>query len=99
MSDLYTDTDQRYRNDPAFHAAVDTMEVIAREHGFTPGELKQIAFKAALNLEERRIGQVHRVLGDDRPCATCGGKVSPLLSYIDSTSRRYCGQDCYTRAR
>jgi pantoate kinase len=54
MTDVYRDTDERYQRDPAFHAAVRTMEAIAREHGFTPGELKQIAFKAALNLEERQ---------------------------------------------
>ncbi len=53
MTDVYRDTDERYRNDPAFHAAVTSLEVAAAEHGFTPGELKQIAFKAALNLEMR----------------------------------------------
>ncbi len=55
MTDVYRDTDERYRNDPAFRAAVTTLEVAAAEHGFTPGELKQIAFKAALNIEERRL--------------------------------------------
>lgn len=54
MTDIYRDTDERYQCDPAFHAAVRTMEAIAREHGFTPGELKQIAFKAALNIEMTR---------------------------------------------
>lgn len=50
---FYDDTDRRYYNDPAFHAAVRLLEKLAEEHGFTPGELKQIAFKAALNLEMR----------------------------------------------
>lgn len=54
MSDTYQDTDHRYLHDPAFRAAVKTLEQIGREHGFTPGELKQIAFKAALNIEETR---------------------------------------------
>jgi hypothetical protein len=55
MTDVYRDTDERYRNDPTFHAAVTMLEVAATEHGFTPGELKQIAFKAALNLEMRKL--------------------------------------------
>jgi hypothetical protein len=52
---MYRDTESRYHNDPAFRAAVKTLEGIAERHGFTPGELKQIAFKAALNIEERRL--------------------------------------------
>jgi hypothetical protein len=51
---VYSDTESRYLNDPEFHAAVKMLEAAAERHGFTPGELKQIAFKAALNLEERR---------------------------------------------
>lgn len=51
MTDVYRDTAHRYEHDPAFHAAVEMLEAVAREHGFTPGELKQIAFKAALNIE------------------------------------------------
>lgn len=50
---IYRDTEDRYSNDPAFRAAVATLEQNATRHGFTPGELKQIAFKAALNLEMR----------------------------------------------
>ena len=48
---VYRDTETRYLNDPSFRAAVKSLEAMAREHGFTPGELKQIAFKAALNIE------------------------------------------------
>lgn len=62
-TDVYRDTDHRYRTDPAFYSAVRTLEAIAREHGFTPGELKQIAFKAALNIEETRGFGYHQGLG------------------------------------
>lgn len=55
---VYRDSEERYRNDPAFHAAVTTMERMATQHGFTPGELKQIAFKAALNIETERLPKV-----------------------------------------
>jgi len=53
MADLYRDTEDRVRNDPAFHGAVMMLAAMAREHGFTPGELKQIAFAAAVYVEER----------------------------------------------
>ncbi len=52
---IYRDTESRYLNDAAFHAAVKMLEAAAERHGFTPGELKQVAFKAALNLEMRRV--------------------------------------------
>jgi hypothetical protein len=55
MIDVYSDTDRRYLHDAEFRAAVDYLEAMARQHGFTPGELKQIAFKAALNIEMKRI--------------------------------------------
>ncbi len=51
MSDFYRDTDERYRRDADFYAAVEMLQHMAAKHGFTPGELKQIAFKAALNIE------------------------------------------------
>lgn len=51
--DYYRDTDARFREDGVFHAAVEHMMMLARAHGFTPGELKQIAFKASLELEMR----------------------------------------------
>ena len=56
MANLYNDTDLRMLNDPAFHAVVDYLMHVAREHGFTPGELKQMAFRAALELEMRNPG-------------------------------------------
>lgn len=56
MSCYYRDTDDRYARDPDFQMAVKYLEHMAREHGFTPGELRQIAFKAALNIEETRQG-------------------------------------------
>jgi hypothetical protein len=58
MPDMYRDTDERYHNDPAFHAAVTSLEAAATKHGFTPGELKQIAFKAALNIEMRTLAVI-----------------------------------------
>jgi hypothetical protein len=56
MPDFYRDTDDRYRRDPDFQQMVKLLEHFAREYGWTPGELKQIAFKAALNIEETRTG-------------------------------------------
>ena len=52
--DYYRDTDERMRSDATFRAAVHMLMNAAREHGFTPGELRQIAFRAALELELRR---------------------------------------------
>lgn len=51
MADMYRDTNDRYHHDAAFRASVDSLAALAREHGFTPGELKQIAFAAAFKLE------------------------------------------------
>lgn len=63
MSDVYRDTDHRYHTDPAFRAVVKLLERAAIEHGFTPGELKQMAFKAALNIEERRAPASLAIIG------------------------------------
>jgi hypothetical protein len=52
---VYRDTDERYGNDPAFRAAVTMLERAAEQHGFTPGELKQIAFMAALKMRARPL--------------------------------------------
>ena len=56
MSDIphdhYRDTAQRLHHDPEFRAAVDMLWAMATRHGFTPGELKQIAFAAAIKCEE-----------------------------------------------
>ena len=59
MSDVYRDSEQRYRHDPEFHALVDVLLHAALEHGFTPGELKQAAFLAALKAEQYAARQVH----------------------------------------
>lgn len=55
---FYRDADRRYREDSTFHAVVSVIESMALEHGYTPWELKQAAFKAALNIEERRVATV-----------------------------------------
>jgi hypothetical protein len=96
MTDIYRDTDERYQRDPAFYSAVRTMEAIAREHGFTPGELKQIAFKAALNLEEKRDGQIYTVTGN-RLCDRCRSPVDPLGGWMIQ-KRRFCSRHCYVEA-
>lgn len=45
---MQSEAERRYRDDPDFHAAVDLVRHLAMKHGFTPYELKQIAFTAAL---------------------------------------------------
>jgi len=52
VDDLYRDTHRRYFNDVAFHTAAQMLFQLAIKEGFTPGELKQIAFCAALLAEE-----------------------------------------------
>ncbi len=53
MNGVYRDTEDRMRNDAAFHALVMHLAHVAAEHGFTPGELKQAAFAAAVYVEMR----------------------------------------------
>jgi hypothetical protein len=48
---MMSEAERRYLEDPAFHAAVTMLQRMAEEHGFTPWELKQIAFMAALMVE------------------------------------------------
>lgn len=55
--DVYRDTAFRMQHDAEFNSAVMLLVQVARQHGFTPGELKQIAFQAALYVEERRTGR------------------------------------------
>lgn len=50
--DHYRDTAERLRSDPHFHEAVTLLYHLALNHGFTPGELRQIAFAAAVRCEE-----------------------------------------------
>ena len=58
MADVYRDTDERYRSDPAFRMLVDFIENAGRQHGFTPGELKQAAFCAAVRIEMTEIRSI-----------------------------------------
>lgn len=53
---FYTDTDRRMAEDPDFRACVHLVMQMADRCGLTPGELKQIAFRAALELELRKPG-------------------------------------------
>lgn len=55
--------------------------------------MKQIAFKAALNLEEKRDGQTY-VVRAPSPCQNCGGPVNPLTSWIH-LGTRVCSRGCY----
>lgn len=50
---VYYDSQHRYLHDTEFHAAVEAMVDMGYRNGFTPGELKQIAFQAALFIEQR----------------------------------------------
>lgn len=50
---VYHDAQQRYLHDAQFHAACETMVAIALQGGFTPGELRDIAFTASLLIEQR----------------------------------------------
>lgn len=60
MTDYYRDTDERMQHDAAFRALVHQMMAVAKEHCFTPGELKQAAFRAALELEMRTTAEKMR---------------------------------------
>lgn len=99
MTDIYRDTDERYQRDPAFYSAVRTLEVIAREHGFTPGELRQIAFKAALNLELTSMPTLAiRESGAVRICARCRQELRNVHCHgLDC--RVYCSVKCLEAAR
>jgi hypothetical protein len=56
MSNFYSDTDLRMNEDAEFRQCVTLLMQLADRNGYTPGELKQIAFRAALELELRRPG-------------------------------------------
>lgn len=51
-ADVYRDTSARYAHDAEFRVLVDLLLHAAIEHGYTPGELKQAVFMAALKAEE-----------------------------------------------
>jgi hypothetical protein len=48
-------------NDPPFRACVEWMIKIAKENAFTPGELKQMAFYASLQLEMRSTSKIYKI--------------------------------------
>jgi len=50
---FYDDTDRRMHQDAEFSSTVQMLMAHAQRYGFTPGELKQIAFRAAFELEMR----------------------------------------------
>ena len=54
----YHDSETRYRSEPTFKAAVDFLVAMGEQAGFTPGELRQIAFQAALVIETRNARSV-----------------------------------------
>lgn len=66
MTDLYRDSAHRYAHDAEFAALVDMLFHYALEHGLTPGELKQIAFFAALKAEQYATRTVTIPQGKDQ---------------------------------
>lgn len=51
-TDMYRDSEERYHREPVFASLVEYLFRVAVSEGFTPGELKQIAFCAALKAEQ-----------------------------------------------
>lgn len=49
--DFYRDTEERMRHDVEFASMVNMLTHAAMKNGWTPGELKQLAFAAALRAE------------------------------------------------
>lgn len=54
MDDIYRDSEDRFRRDPDFHAAVSVLIDIAERHGFTPADLRQAGALAATQVERLR---------------------------------------------
>jgi hypothetical protein len=52
MNDVYRDTEERLYRDPIFAGLVKILFNAAISEGLTPGELKQIAFCAAMQAEQ-----------------------------------------------
>lgn len=48
---MYDEASARFYNDAEFRAAVELTMAMALKHGFTPYELKQIAYCASLRIE------------------------------------------------
>lgn len=57
----------RYMQDTHFHALVQVLLDAALNHGFTPGELRDVAHLAACMAEERRVKPVRVVVGEPPP--------------------------------
>lgn len=49
------DTDKRMQHDTEFRTVVEYLAHVALTRGYTPGELRQIAFAAAVLVEMRRM--------------------------------------------
>ncbi len=60
----YYDCRSRYENDPLFRNLVDLLLAHAMQHKYTPGELRDAAFMAAMRFEELHIRPM-RILRDD----------------------------------
>lgn len=50
-SPMWDECEYRWCHDSHFRSAVDIVAALAMQHGFTPYELKQIAFMAAMKVE------------------------------------------------
>jgi len=57
--DVYRDTYQRLQSDATFNSIVERLAVFAQTYGYTPGELRQVAFAAALLVEMRSVRPVY----------------------------------------
>lgn len=51
MTSRFDSSEERYRNDPAFHRLVDTIYVWICEQHYTPSEVRDAAMLAALKFE------------------------------------------------
>lgn len=71
---IYRDTRERMLHDAEFRALVENLARAAEQLGYTPGELKQIAFAAACLVEERnpKLQFCSRCGGPDEPGHPCG---------------------------
>ena len=55
----YWDCKDRYRNDPVFRKFVDLLTHHAMTYKYTPGELRDAAFMAALNFESMHVRELY----------------------------------------